>query len=140
MNWVDSCKLFLNRPKVVHRLPGRLRVHVPFLQKLPSGHQERADRIAALLSVPDEIESASANLMTGNALIRFDAAKITENELLEYLRGMFEIFIRNRESFEGIAPDDDDRVFERLKSIIDGAVQPRLKVDRKLVLEKDVLE
>lgn len=140
MDWIDSCELLINRPKVVHRLPGRLRVHVPFLQKLPAGQQDRADQIAELLSIPAEIESASANLMTGNALICFDSAKVTENDLLEYLRSMFEIFVRNRASFEGITPDDDDRVFERLKSIVSGAVQPRLKVDRKLVLEKDVLE
>jgi hypothetical protein len=140
MDWIRSCKVLFNRPKVVHRLPGRLRVHVPLLQKLPMGQQHLADRVASLVSVPDEIESASANLMTGNALICFDPATVSETDLLDYLRGMFEIFVRNRASFEEIATEGDDEAFEKLEQVIRGAVSPRLKLDPRLVLEKHVLE
>lgn len=130
----------LNRPKVVHRLPGRLRVHVPFLQRVNSEHQELADRIAALLAAPDEVTSATANLRTGNALISFDPSRVTETDLVAYLRGMFEVFVRNRDRFEGLAPEDANRVFEKLEIVVRDAVQPGLKVNANLVLGNNVLE
>ena len=115
MDWVGSCKVLLNRPKVVHRLPGRLRVHIPLLQKLPKEYDGLANRMAALLAVPDEVESATTSLTTGNVLICYDPASVTEVDVLGYLRGMFEIFVRNRERFEGLAPEDANRVYEKLK-------------------------
>lgn len=140
MDWVGSCKIFLNRPKVVHRLPGRLRVHVPFLQKLPREYDGLANRIAALLAVPDEIESATTNLMTGNALICYDPASVTEVDVIGYLRGMFEIFVRNRERFEGLKPENAPLAYEKLEQLVREAVQPRLNVDTTLVLNENVLE
>jgi hypothetical protein len=109
------------------------------LKRLPRENQGLADMIASLLAVPDEIENASANLITGNVLIRFDASRVTEEELLGYLRGMFEIFMRNRERFEGLAPERMPEVIGRLKSVVRSAVGPRLRVNEETVIEDHVL-
>jgi len=139
MDWVGTCQRLLNRPRVLHRLPGRMRVHIPLMRRLPGEHQALAERIASLLAVPDEIESASASLTTGNALIRFDPSRVTEEDLLGYLRGMFEIFIRNRGRFEGLSPERVPEVFDRLEDLVRSSVGPRLRVNTETILEDDVL-
>ncbi len=140
MDWIGSCKGLLNRPRIVHRLPGRVRVHIPFLQRLPGEHQKLADSIASLLAVPEEIVSAEANLTTGNALICFDPSSVTEADLLRYLRDMFEIFLKSRERFEGLAPEMIPQVFERLEGVVRDAVHPRLEVNTQQILNDGILE
>jgi hypothetical protein len=120
-------------------MPGRVRVRVPHLQRLPKKYQGVADGIASLLAEPDEIESVSASLTTGNALIRFDPSRATEEDVLRYLGGVLEVFIRNRERFEGLPAERLPAVFGRLKESMRRAVRPRLRVDTAMILEDDVL-
>jgi len=92
------------------------------------------------LAEPEEISSATANLVTGNALVCYDPARASEGDVIGYLRSMFEIFVRNRERFEGLEPEDVPRLLENLQAVVRDAVKPGLKVNGKMVLESDVLE
>jgi hypothetical protein len=56
---------------VLHRLPGRLRLHWP-----------EAASLAAWLSKIEGVQSMEPNRRTGNVLIRFDPARLSEETLL----------------------------------------------------------
>jgi hypothetical protein len=124
---------------VLHRLPGRLRVHIPFLRRLPVRHQGLADGVASLLAAPEEIESVKVSLPTGNVLMRFDPSRVTEEDMLAYLQGMFEVLIRNRKRFEGLSPERLPEILEGLEGKMGSVVGPRLRVNREAILEDDVL-
>jgi hypothetical protein len=98
-----------------------------------------ADDIASLLAVPDEIERVSVSLATGNALIRFDPSRATEQDLLDYLQQMFEVSIGHRDRFERLPPERLPEVFERLEESVRAAVRPRLKLNTGALLRDDVL-
>ena len=67
------------QPRVLSRLPGRLRVH------LPGWEGGGRDEIEAGLRGLGGVDSARANPLTGNVLIGFDPRVITEKDLLAAL-------------------------------------------------------
>ena len=99
MDWATVCARVASRPRVIHRLPGRLRIHVPLLRRLQREHQGLADSVASLLAVPEGMQRVEVNLDSGNALLLFDPQQLTEREILDYLRGVLDIFLRHRERF-----------------------------------------
>ncbi len=67
--------------KVVHHVPGRIRLHAPIIKKLPIATLKRL----ADLPVPEGINNVSANPVTGSIVIAYDPALV---DILEYLKGM----------------------------------------------------
>src|SRR5215204_3604644 len=66
-------------PRVVHELPGRLRVHAPEWAQAPPGRLEQ--RLASLAGVAHVRVSAS----TGNVLVCFDSSRLQRDRLLAAL-------------------------------------------------------
>jgi len=69
-------------PRVIHTLPGRVRVHLPGW----SGQGKRSIE-AHLREVPG-VWSVQANSLTGNILIQFDPAIAQEQTILAVLRSL----------------------------------------------------
>jgi hypothetical protein len=72
----------LRAPQVLHRLPGRLRVH------LPAWRGPGCDALEAGLRRLPGVRGARANPLTGNALISFDPRVVTETTLLARVGGL----------------------------------------------------
>jgi cation-transporting P-type ATPase I len=72
----------LDEPTLVHALPGRVRVHLPGW----SGEGQRALE-TGLRKLPG-VESAQANGLTSNVLIRFDPSKVETGTLFARLRAL----------------------------------------------------
>ncbi|MFN2477475.1 MAG: HAD-IC family P-type ATPase [Chthoniobacterales bacterium] len=68
-------------PGVLHRIPGRLRVH------LPERSGERPREIESRLRQLRGVHGARADSVTGNVLVRFDPAAIDNDAILAVLRG-----------------------------------------------------
>ncbi len=69
-------------PRLVHALPGRVRIHV----RVEPG-QSSADLEAAVDRLPG-VRSVQANMLTGNVLVRYDPAVTNDRALLSALHGM----------------------------------------------------
>jgi len=71
----------LERPRVVHALPGRVRVQLPgWRGEGRSSLERRLRRVRGVTGV-------QASPLTGNVLVRFDPAEAGEGDVLEALRG-----------------------------------------------------
>lgn len=72
--------------KVVHHVPGRIRLHVPVIRNFPVATLKRL----ASLPVPEGITDVSANPLTGSLVIKYDPDRC---DVLKYLKEM----LANRE-------------------------------------------
>ena len=129
MDWSQVLAGSLLRPKVVHRLPGRLRVHLPILHQLPPNSGELPDLIEAVVAVPEQIRSAEVNLTTGNLLVGYDASRATEREVLEYLRELIRLLMKHRDRLGGLAPQDLAASKQYWIEMVQSAVGSRLDPD-----------
>lgn len=139
MDWATVCARVASRPRVIHRLPGRLRIHVPLLRRLQREHQGLADAVASLLAVPEGMQRVEVNLDSGNALLLFDPQQLTEREILDYLRGVLDIFLRHRERFAQVPPERLPLVVDRLKPVLRSAIRRRLSLHTDIEIGDDVL-
>ena len=92
--FVSQMRRLLLRPRIVHRLPGRLRLCLPALKQINHVQREWAFVWRDLLGGPAEIETVEVNLTTGSLLIRYHADQLTEAELLAFLRAVNRLAIR----------------------------------------------
>ena len=73
------------RPRVIHRLPGRLRVHVPALRRVAVAFRELVDSLLVGFALPEGLHSVEVSYATGNLLIRYGCERIGEKEVLDWL-------------------------------------------------------
>lgn len=139
MDLVRICARVAARPKVIHRLPGRLRIHIPLLKRLARAHQPTADAVGTLLAAPEEISRVTVSLDSGNALLLFDEQRLAEEEVLDYLRGVLDIFLRHRERFAKVPQERLPEVVGRLEPVLRDAVRRRLSLRTDIEIEDHVL-
>ena len=72
----------LEQEKIVHRLPGRIRIELPGLQ----GAKTLSGPLAALVAQGEGIKLARANPLTGRLLVHYDRGKCSEANILEMAR------------------------------------------------------
>ena len=104
----------LVRPWIIHSLPGRLRVHVPFLKTAVRKNLVGVKALARLAKALPGIEALDWSGVTGNVLIRYDAARLGEAELLEFLRAFTNLYLGNRRGFDALGPEQMPKVAEKL--------------------------
>jgi hypothetical protein len=129
----------LFKPKKVHSLPGRLRVHIPFLTKVDDSRKDHVALVSSLLAVPDEIESAEITMATGNVLLEYDAERITEDEVFDYVSALLEIVLKNRSRLQDLTPEKIPEAARRLEGIIKNALGRRLALDTDVEIPDDFL-
>jgi len=81
-------KLLHLKPRVVHRLPGRVRVHIPALREISADIQKIVDVLLTKFSFPVGINDVSINYITGNLLIHYDENNIQEKSVLDWLNDL----------------------------------------------------
>ncbi len=112
------------RPRVVHRLPGRCRVHLPALRKLPEQMVHKISLLVRLMELPEGVQRVRADSRTGNVLIGYDPAQITEKEILDYLKVLAKIIGRYWDRLLALEANGElDNVYDRLESVIHQALQ-----------------
>ncbi|MCC6025592.1 MAG: hypothetical protein LM575_01320 [Caldimicrobium sp.] len=73
--------------KIVHQLPGRIKIHLPIIKGLSVEKLKLlADRLFADYELPDGIKKVRPNPITGNVVIEYDPNKIDIFLFLEELR------------------------------------------------------
>ncbi len=76
------------KPRVVHRLPGRVRLHLPALKRLPPLNGDVTATIEDYLALPGGIETVSADTRSGSVLIRYQTSDISESEVLQRVQSL----------------------------------------------------
>lgn len=76
------------KPRVVHRLPGRVRLHLPALKRLPPLKGDVTTTIEDYLALPDGIEAVSVDTRSGSVLIRYQTSEINESNVLDRVRSL----------------------------------------------------
>ncbi len=101
MNRVKEWAIRLKtQPRVSHRLPGRLRLHIPLLRKLPEDWAALASILEEALAAPEGIRRAKGDRRTGSLLIDYDPEQLKESDILAYLRGLLNVLLRYHHQIE----------------------------------------
>lgn len=103
----------LGRVTVHHSVPGRIRLHAPFLAHLPD--DAPVTRYAGVAAGAIRgVESVELRLVTASVLIRYDSTMIGEGELLELVQQIADLAAVHADRFVALSPRRRMQVAERL--------------------------
>ena len=88
---------YLLRPKVIHRLPGRLRIRISAIQYIPQHFDGIANELINKIKFADGIQSVDYNFISGNLLIHYQVSHTNETNILNWLNKLCD-FIMEIES------------------------------------------
>lgn len=102
------------KPRVVHSVPGRVRIGIPGLQYLQKVQPGAGGIVELLESVFPGVKSISPNFLSGNMLIEYDVALITEQKILNGIQSISRTMIRCRGKLANMKPDDGPGLIPKL--------------------------
>jgi hypothetical protein len=79
--------------KIKHRIPGRVRLYIPALEKLPPDWYSLAEIVRELITLKKGIHSAKIEPISGGVVLHYRSDLICEKEVLKWLELMVERFI-----------------------------------------------
>ena len=140
MNLLDRGVLLLIKPRVLHSIPGRIRLHVPMLKKVKPGSEQWVPLLAEMLGTPVGIHEVTPCITTGNILLKYNLEQLSESDIVNFLKALTTIFYSHREELERVNGKDPDVIKQRLIPWLQQALSHCLYLDDQLRIPADVFE
>ena len=126
------------RPRVIHHLPGRMRVHVPALRRVAASYRKLVDSLLVGFELPGGICSAQVSYPTGNLLILYDTGRVGEKEVLGWLFAVKEIVGQVLERFADMDAEEAERVGGRLLAFFRTESQRGTRIDKTFAIPDEI--
>ena len=124
--WQEFLLRGLSRVRVVHRLPGRVRLHIPLLAHVPEDWRGTLTIIEQVLRIPEGISEIRMEPRTGNVLIIYDAHLLMEQDILETLRAVLAWARKHHDQLLHLTPQDADTMLACFKKACAEGIGPHL--------------
>ena len=99
-NFFRTTYLMFNQIKVVHSIPGRLRLFVPNLSKVPEELKKYDNEVKKLILSKKGIKSVEYSYITNKILLYYNPNLISEKEILEWMNKVWKTVINHPELYE----------------------------------------
>lgn len=99
-NFFRTTYLMFNQIKVVHSIPGRLRLFVPNLSKVPEELKKYDNEVKKLILSKKGIKSVEYSYITNKILLYYDPNFISEKGILEWMNKVWKTVINHPELYE----------------------------------------
>jgi hypothetical protein len=85
---------FISAYRIAHRLPGRIRIYIPVLEKLPEDWRKFLKPSTELIRMKRGIKSAEIQPISGSLLIGYDPEEMNEADILKWLETLVADFLK----------------------------------------------
>ena len=99
-NFFKATYLMLNQIRVVHSIPGRLRLFVPNLSKVPEELKKYDGEVKKLILSKKGLKSVEYSYITNKILLYYDPNLISEKGILEWMNKVWKTVINHPELYE----------------------------------------
>ncbi len=128
LHLANQVRAWFTRPRIVHRLPGRLRLHIPALKHVDPTQRDWALMWRDVLGALTGFQSVEVNLVTANVLIHYDPEQLTEKELIEFLQDVDRLVLRHWDHLVATPDHELPKAVQRLVS----AIRPEIRRSQTL--------
>ncbi len=71
--------------RIIHHIPGRIRIEVPFIKKLSMSRLFKISKQLSTIPIPEGIKDIRPNPLSGSIVITYDHGKI---DIIEYIKNL----------------------------------------------------
>lgn len=109
---------------IVHSIPGRLRLSMPFLKEVPTEWQIEG-RYLEIIKLINGVEDFEFSYITGNALVKYDKNMTTPEEIINSIKKIAEIGKEHQNQLQTFTSDKKLEALEYLKDKIENYLQKK---------------
>ena len=106
---------FSAAPRVVHNLPGRVRIHFPALERLSSRWHRYSAPVAELVKIKQGIQNTNIQPTTGSVLITYDADMLGQKDVFNWLDSIATIVKNNVRNYTSLSEHNFESLLNRVK-------------------------
>jgi hypothetical protein len=106
---------FSAAPRVVHNLPGRVRIHFPALERLSSRWHRYSAPVAELVKMKQGIRNTNIQPTTGSVLITYDADTLGQKDVFNWLESIATIVKNNVRNYTSLSEHNFESLLNRVK-------------------------
>ena len=124
-NILKKTYLMFNKVKVVHSIPGRIRLLIPSLDKFPEQMKKYEHYITAIIKLKNGIKSVEYSYLTSKVLIEYDKTKLKEQDIVDWLNKIWKIIVDNEDVYHGMSVDEVEKNVKRFYEMLKGELEGR---------------
>ena len=109
--------------KVVHSIPGRLRIKVNNASKIPQEAKEYDKYVVQGLKTLDGIKDVEFNYITGSVVITYDTKKTYEEKIVKWINKVIDIVLGDFKLIEENGQDNLEFVIDTLEQKLNEAIK-----------------
>ena len=109
--------------KVVHSIPGRLRLKVNNASKIPQEEKEYDKYLVQGLKMLDGIKDLEFNYITGSVVITYDTKKTYEEKIVKWINKVIDIVLGDFKLIEENGQDNLEFVIDTLEQKLNEAIK-----------------
>lgn len=117
-NILKKTYLVFNKVKVVHSIPGRIRLFIPSLNKVPKEFKKYENYTTSILKLKSGINKVEYSYTTSKILIEYDKNKLTEKDIVEWLNKIWEIIVENENIYSGLSQNEIKNNIDKFYDIL----------------------
>lgn len=103
--------------KIIHSIPGRLRIHVPSAKKIPEIWYFENKHFELFRCIPG-ILNIDFNYLTSNALIKYDPKRTNENDIILNIKQLTQLAHKYKNKLSSFDIDNKDDIHKFFSEII----------------------
>lgn len=108
-NILKKTYLMFNKVKVVHSIPGRIRLFIPSLNNVPEQMKKYESYINSILKLKKGINNIEYSYITSKILIEYDKEILTQEEIVKWLNKIWKIIVDNEDVYYGMNIDEIEK-------------------------------
>lgn len=102
-NLLKKTYLMFNKVKVVHSIPGRIRLFIPSLDQFPEQMKKYENYITAIIKLKAGINNIEYSYTTSKILVEYDKTKLKEEDIVNWLNKIWKIIVDNEDVYHGMS-------------------------------------
>ena len=117
-NIMKSAYMFFNKIKVVHSIPGRLRLSIPGLNQVPEDLRKYDYYTTEVIKMEPGIKEVSYSYITGKMLILYDPSQTDEKKIVEWLNEIWKKVVDNQSLYENMTQEEIEKNADNFYQIL----------------------
>lgn len=110
--------LMFNKVKVVHSIPGRIRLFIPALDQFPEQMKKYDNYITSIIKLKTGINTIEYSYTTSKILIEYDRTRLKEQDIVNWLNKIWKIIVDNEDVYQGMSVDEVEKNIKRFYEML----------------------
>ena len=106
---------FISPYRIVHRLPGRMRIYIPMLEKVPPNWHAYSELVADVIKIKNGIQKVEIQPISGRILIIYKPKVIGENEIKHWLHTLTKMVMSLNHITRNISEKEFINLLDRIR-------------------------